>query len=41
VADPWSIVGAVALMLAVAIVASIAPAFRAAGVHPMIALRHD
>jgi putative ABC transport system permease protein len=40
-ADPWSIVGAVALMLAVAIVASIAPAFRAAGIHPMIALRHD
>jgi ABC-type antimicrobial peptide transport system permease subunit len=40
-ADPLSIVGAVALMLVVAIAASLAPAYRAAGVHPMIALRHD
>jgi predicted permease len=39
--DPWSLVGAVALLAAVGLAASWIPARRASGVEPVVALRHE
>jgi len=39
--DPMTMAGGVALLLAAALVASWVPARRAAGVEPMVALRHE
>jgi ABC-type lipoprotein release transport system permease subunit len=40
-ADPGALLAAVALLGAVALVATIGPAMRALGVDPMVALRHE
>jgi len=39
--DPLSLVASVVLMTTVTMAAGIVPAYRAAGAHPMIALRHE
>jgi ABC-type lipoprotein release transport system permease subunit len=41
VTDPLTCAGSAAALLAIAILAAVAPAVRASRVHPMTSLRHD
>ena len=40
-ADPWTLAAATALVIGVAVAASVIPAVRAAGVDPVVALRQE